>query len=80
MRTLLEDGIDKAARGLTTLDEVLRVVSPGDADQPGGQRTSRTSCRGGDDRTGAGGGAEPDRLEPADGCWSSKTAPRSWRW
>jgi CheY-like chemotaxis protein len=31
MRTLLEDGIDKAARGLTTLDEVLRVVSPGDA-------------------------------------------------
>jgi len=27
MRTLLEDGIDKAARGLTTLDEVLRVVS-----------------------------------------------------
>jgi type IV pilus assembly protein PilB len=35
MRTLLEDGIDKAARGLTTLDEVLRVV-PGDdaADAP----------------------------------------------
>jgi type IV pilus assembly protein PilB len=29
MRTLLEDGIDKAARGLTTLDEVLRVVSRG---------------------------------------------------
>ena len=27
MRTLLEDGIDKAAQGLTTLDEVLRVVS-----------------------------------------------------
>jgi PleD family two-component response regulator len=27
MRTLLEDGVDKAARGLTTLDEVLRVVS-----------------------------------------------------
>jgi type IV pilus assembly protein PilB len=26
MRTLLEDGIDKAAQGLTTLDEVLRVV------------------------------------------------------
>lgn len=31
MRTLLEDGIDKAAQGLTTLDEVLRVVSRGDA-------------------------------------------------
>ncbi len=31
MRTLLEDGIDKAAQGLTTLDEVLRVVYRGDA-------------------------------------------------
>ena len=31
MRTLLEDGVDKAALGLTTLDEVLRVVSRGDA-------------------------------------------------
>ena len=30
MRTLLEDGIEKAARGLTTLDEVLRVVSRGE--------------------------------------------------
>ena len=35
MRTLLEDGIDKAARGLTTLDEVLRVVSHGDATERG---------------------------------------------
>jgi type IV pilus assembly protein PilB len=34
MRTLLDDGIDKAARGLTTLEEVLRVVSPGDAANP----------------------------------------------
>ena len=31
MRTLLEDGIDKAAQGLTTLGEVLRAVSHGDA-------------------------------------------------
>jgi len=30
MRTLLEDGVDKAAQGLTTLDEVLRVVPRGD--------------------------------------------------
>jgi CheY-like chemotaxis protein len=30
MRPLLDDGIDKAARGLTTLTEVLRVVSHGD--------------------------------------------------
>jgi type IV pilus assembly protein PilB len=28
MRTLLEDAIDKAAQGLTTIDEVLRVVAP----------------------------------------------------
>jgi type II secretory ATPase GspE/PulE/Tfp pilus assembly ATPase PilB-like protein/ActR/RegA family two-component response regulator len=28
MRTLIEDAIDKAAQGLTTLEEVLRVVSP----------------------------------------------------
>ena len=33
MRTLLEDGIEKAARGLTTLDEVLRVVSRGEASE-----------------------------------------------
>jgi type IV pilus assembly protein PilB len=28
MRTLYEDGLEKAAQGLTTLEEVLRVVSP----------------------------------------------------
>ncbi len=33
MRTLLEDGIDKAAQGLTTLDEVLRAVFRGDASE-----------------------------------------------
>src|SRR6185295_16892971 len=31
MRTLLEDGVEKAARGLTTLDEVIRVVTHGDS-------------------------------------------------
>jgi type IV pilus assembly protein PilB len=31
MRTLLEDGIEKAAQGLTTLDEVLRVVARSDS-------------------------------------------------
>lgn len=30
LRTLIEDGIDKAAQGLTTLEEVLRVVAVGD--------------------------------------------------
>jgi type IV pilus assembly protein PilB len=30
MRTLLEDGVAKAAQGLTTLDAVLQVVSPDD--------------------------------------------------
>ena len=34
MRTLIEDGIDKAAQGLTTLDEVLRVVSQAEPHEP----------------------------------------------
>ncbi len=34
MRTLLEDGVEKASQGLTTLDELLRVVSRGDATEP----------------------------------------------
>jgi CheY-like chemotaxis protein len=38
MTTLIEDGIAKAARGLTTLDEVLRVVSRGEAREPDTQR------------------------------------------
>jgi type IV pilus assembly protein PilB len=33
MRTLFEDGVDKAAQGLTTLDEVLRAVSRDEADE-----------------------------------------------
>jgi type IV pilus assembly protein PilB len=33
MRTLLDDGIEKAARGSTTLDEVLRVVASGDSNE-----------------------------------------------
>ena len=33
MRTLAEDGIDKAAQGLTTLEELFRVVSPDDASE-----------------------------------------------
>jgi type IV pilus assembly protein PilB len=32
MRTLIEDGITKAAQGLTTLEAVLKVVKPDDAD------------------------------------------------
>src|SRR4029077_6500274 len=31
MRTLLEDGIAKAAQGLTTLEAVLKVAAPDDA-------------------------------------------------
>jgi len=34
MRSLMEDGIDKAAEGLTTLEEVLRVAPPDEA-KPG---------------------------------------------
>ena len=40
MRTLLEDGIDKAAHGLTTLDEVLRVA-PRDGAVATGPETAR---------------------------------------
>jgi len=43
MRTLLEDGIDKAAQGLTTLDEVLRVVSRGDATDRAATATDRVT-------------------------------------
>src|SRR6202011_2500206 len=44
MRTLVEDGIAKAAEGLTTLDEVFRVVSRTDSrdGEPEG-RTVKTS-------------------------------------
>jgi type IV pilus assembly protein PilB len=34
MRTLLEDGVAKAAQGLTTLEEVVRVVSYGETAEP----------------------------------------------
>ena len=42
MKTLMEDGIAKAARGLTTLDEVLRVAPPDVTREP-----AATSDRGG---------------------------------
>jgi type IV pilus assembly protein PilB len=43
MRTLLEDGISKAARGLTTLDEVIRLAATdGAAEQKGEPGTSTT--------------------------------------
>ena len=61
MRTLLEDGIDKAAQGLTTLDEVLRVVSHGDA----AERAAETPLAP-DLVTGAGSPPDPQpALEPA---------------
>ena len=43
MRTLLEDGIDKAAQGLTTLDEVLLDAWP--LDEPLGRRRPRSRGR-----------------------------------
>ncbi len=38
MRTLFEDGVEKAALGLTTLEELLRVVAPDEAGEPAGAR------------------------------------------
>src|SRR4029079_2425869 len=40
MRTLLEDGIDKAAQGLTTLEEVLRVAARDEANDPAADATA----------------------------------------
>jgi CheY-like chemotaxis protein len=34
MRSMFEDGLEKSAQGLTTLDEVLRVVSPDESIEP----------------------------------------------
>jgi type II secretory ATPase GspE/PulE/Tfp pilus assembly ATPase PilB-like protein/ActR/RegA family two-component response regulator len=48
MRTLLEDGIDKAARGLTTLDELLRVVSRSDAPESAAAAVQGQAALGGD--------------------------------
>ncbi len=89
MRTMYEDGLDKAALGLTTLDEVLRVVSPDDIvtkdtkeivtkDTRGRtQRTQRTPTQGTQRKPTASSRRHPEvRAE----CSSSKTARRSPRW
>jgi len=34
MRSMFEDGLEKSAQGLTTLDEVLRIVSPDESSEP----------------------------------------------
>jgi type IV pilus assembly protein PilB len=61
MRTLFEDGVAKAAQGLTTLDEVLRVVSRDESHE----ETRRPSLsQGSADATGA----------PADGAAAAPTA------
>jgi type IV pilus assembly protein PilB len=39
MRTMFEDGLEKAAQGLTTLDEVLRVVSPDESSESAAAET-----------------------------------------
>jgi CheY-like chemotaxis protein len=54
MRTLLDDGVEKAARGLTTLDEVLRVVSRGDATDHAADILAAASNAAGGDASGAG--------------------------
>jgi type IV pilus assembly protein PilB len=40
MRTMFEDGLDKAARGLTTVEELLRVVSPEAVEPPVAPRSA----------------------------------------
>jgi CheY-like chemotaxis protein len=45
MRTMLEDGIGKAAAGLTTLEEVLRVAPQYDAKPSGSQKPSQGTAK-----------------------------------
>jgi type IV pilus assembly protein PilB len=44
MRSLLEDGIEKAAQGLTTLEEVLRIVSRGEDSEHGTHDAAATGA------------------------------------
>jgi type IV pilus assembly protein PilB len=44
MRPLFEDGLEKAARGLTTLEEVLRVTSPDEAAESAVARQAPTQA------------------------------------
>jgi type IV pilus assembly protein PilB len=43
LRTLLEDGIDKASQGLTTLEEVLRVVAVSELHEMGEAATAKSA-------------------------------------
>ena len=65
MRTLVEDGIAKAAQGLTTLEALLQVVSPDGATMPAEawqRRDSEQSCSAKTERPGH---RERDRLVQA---------------
>lgn len=79
MRTLLDDGIEKAAQGLTTLEELLQVVSADEANDLAGQGPSAreavvsASSANGD-------GLHPPARRVAAASSLSKTAPRSSRW
>jgi CheY-like chemotaxis protein len=61
MRTLLEDGIVKAAQGLTTLEDIVRVVA---ADDTAAHKEEATKPEG-DSSPAARNGAGPDRSEGA---------------
>lgn len=65
MRTLLEDGILKAAQGLTTLEEVVRVVSIDDAAKQKELASKPASS----------GATETGSVEPADGAISDAGQP-----
>jgi type IV pilus assembly protein PilB len=44
MRTMFEDGLEKSAQGLTTLEEVLRVVSPDETAEPAAETRPAASA------------------------------------
>ncbi|HEV3217591.1 MAG TPA: ATPase, T2SS/T4P/T4SS family [Vicinamibacterales bacterium] len=58
MRTLIEDGIEKAAQSLTTLEEVLRVVAPGETRDEGRDAGSAAAAEAGPVVAGSAGESE----------------------
>ena len=69
MRTLLEDGILKAAHGLTTLEEVVRVIGVGDGAALSGEGIKATTPNGTNSTDGE---TEVMLDEPSDGAVSDR--------
>jgi len=71
MRTLLEDGVLKAARGLTTLDDVVRVVAADDAAAHKEEATRPEGSRSSASRDGGAARQEEVEMPPASIAFSN---------